>query len=227
MGWFDEAFSGTKIEPRDEHGQPLNVRYRGQAVLGRQMDELIGVVKGVLADGVVCQQEVEFLLRWLETNRSVANEWPAKVLYPRIVAAMADGHLDADEEADIMTLLLQAVGGNQVPNQDDSVAASHSTALPLNDPTPAVQAPGHSFCFTGRFASGSRTWCESMVKERGGIAVPTITKKLNFLVIGEIGSRDWLHSTFGTKIQKAVGYRDAGMPIQIINEKHWFEQISA
>lgn len=225
MGWFDKAFSGTKREPTDAHGQPLEQRYRGQAVQGRQIDELIGLVKGVLADGVICQQEVEFLLRWLEANRSAASEWPASVLYPRLAAAMADGHMDAEEESDIMSLLLQTVGGANVPDQDNGTAFSNSTSLPLSNPTPTVLASGHSFCFTGKFASGTRPWCESVVIDRGGIVLPNITKKLNFLVIGEIGSRDWLHSTHGTKIKKAVDYRDSGVPLHIISEQYWHQEL--
>lgn len=223
MGWFDEAFSGTKREPRDAHGQPVNQWYRGQAVQGRQIDELIGLVKGVLADGVVCQQEVEFLLRWLESNRNATSEWPASVLYPRLAAAMEDGHLDAEEEADIMAMLLQTVGGPSVPGPEEG--AAHSTSLPLSAPPPTILVPDHTFCFTGKFASGTRSWCESMVTERGGTALPGITRKLNFLVIGEIGSRDWLHSTHGTKIKKAVDYRDSGVPLHIISEQHWHQEL--
>lgn len=223
MGWFDEAFSGVKLEPLDAHGQPINQRYRGQAVQGRQIDELIGIVKGVLADGVVCQQEVEYLLRWLEANRGAASEWPASVLYPRLATAMADGHLDVDEEADIMAILLQTVGGPGVPRPADG--AANSTSLPLNDPPPAVQVFEHTFCFTGKFASGTRSWCESVVTERGGAALSGITKKLNFLVIGEIGSRDWLHSTHGLKIKKAVDYRDSGVPLHIISEQYWHHEV--
>ncbi|MDN5841986.1 MAG: BRCT domain-containing protein [Alcaligenaceae bacterium] len=225
MGWFDEAFSGAKREPKDAHGQPINQRYRAQAVQGRQIDELIGLVKGVLADGVICQQEVEFLLRWLEANRGATSEWPASALYPRLVAAMADGHLDAKEEADIMAMLLQTAGGASIPDQNNGVAASNSTSLPLSDPLPAIQVPDHTFCFTGKFASGTRAWCESVVLEHGGVALPNITKKLNFLVIGEIGSRDWLHSTHGTKIKKAVDYRASGVPLHIISEQHWHHQL--
>ena len=36
----------------------------------RQMDTLIGISKGVIADGGVNQQEAEFLLNWLETSES-------------------------------------------------------------------------------------------------------------------------------------------------------------
>lgn len=219
MGWISEASSqlGRKL---DGQGQPLNRFYRSAAVEARQVDELIGLVKGVLADGIICQGEIEFLLKWLEANRSVRNEWPACALYPRIAAALADGHVDAEEEAELMSLLLATVGGIKLPAEG---ATSASTQLPLCDPPPDVMFDGMAFCFTGKFAAGTRSWCETQVSSRGGTALGSINKKLNFLVIGDIGSRDWLHSTHGTKIKKAIEYRDAGVPLHIISERHWFQ----
>jgi hypothetical protein len=46
------------------------------------------------------------------------------------------------------------------------------------------------------------------------------------LVIGEIGSQDWLHSTHGRKIEKAIEYNDTGAKIAIVPEKHWYECVS-
>lgn len=40
----------------------LITAFRNEAVTDRQIDELIGIIKGVLADGMVSQGEVEFLL---------------------------------------------------------------------------------------------------------------------------------------------------------------------
>ena len=219
MGWFNEAFKGQDI---DEHGQPLNRSYRAHAVQERQIDELIGLVKGVLADGVICQGEVEYLLKWVESNRAVANQWPANVLYPRIAAALADGHMDEDEESEILSLLISAVGDRSLPEGGE---ASHSTALPLCHPAPTIYFAAQTFCFTGKFNSGTRGWCERQVQERGGFAASNTTKKLNYLVIGEIGSRDWLHSTHGLKIKKALEYRDAGQPLHIVSEQHWYGSI--
>lgn len=224
MGWFNDALVGSSREPRDEHGQPVISQYRNQAVQGRQIDELIGLVKGVLADGAVCQQEVEFLLRWLESNRSVIDVWPANVLYRRINCALADGHMDAEEEAEIMALLLDAVGGKQA-NASLQETINYSTSLPLCKPAPAISLAGSAFCFTGKFVSGTRTWCEGQIQSRGGLILPNITKKLNFLVIGNLGSRDWLHSTHGLKIKKAVEYRDSGLPLHIISEQYWHESL--
>lgn len=206
----------------DSDGQPANHFLRATAVKARQIDELIGLIKGVLADGAICQQEIEFLLAWLSTNKAAQAEWPATVLYPRITAALSDGHMDTKEEFEIMELLLMSVGGNKATETGN---ASNSTSLPLCNPKPAFRVPGKTFCFTGKFHSGTRPWCQNQVTDRGGLSSQAVTQKLNFLVIGEIGSRDWLHSTHGTKIKKAVEYRDKGIPLHIINERYWHEQI--
>jgi NAD-dependent DNA ligase len=218
MGWLTDHF---RKPGQDDHGQPL-APYRKQAVAARQIDELIGIVKGVTADGMVHQGEVEYILQWLEANRGAMQEWPAKAIYPRLSAALADGRIDEEEEREILDLLLSTVGGNTAPQAGQP---SDSTALPLCNPAPSIVFEGRTFCFTGKFSSGSRSWCQEAVVARGGAPADTITKKLHFLVIGEIGSRDWLHSTHGTKILKAVEYRDNGVPISIVSERHWFDHL--
>lgn len=221
MKWTKNAFAQL-ADHLNADGQPVERGFRAAAVAARQIDEMIGLVKGVLADGVVCQKETEFLLGWMETNKAVIDQWPANVLYPRILAALEDGHLDPEEEAEIFALLQSAVGN------DDAIAqgwSSGSSTLPLTDPAPVVQVTGQTFCFTGKFNSGTRAWCHNQVATLGGIPTTGITKKLDYLVIGDIGSRDWLHSTHGTKILKAVEYRDAGVPLSIISEMHWYQHV--
>ncbi|WP_447639547.1 BRCT domain-containing protein [Pandoraea norimbergensis] len=206
----------------DSQGQPLNRAFRSQAVAERKVDELIGIVKGVIADGELSQSEAEFVLRWLDSNRDVASQWPASALYPRLADALSDGHLDSNEESELLGLMLSTVGGN---SSQDIGESSNSTSLPVTTPAPTVEFEGRSFCFTGKFYSGTRDWCHGQVSARGGVPADGITKKLNYLVIGEIGSRDWLHSTYGTKIKKAVEYAQTGVPLVIVTEEHWANHI--
>ena len=227
MGWID-AFRRTIAENNgrsdlDRQAQPLIQAFRSEAIVDRQIDELIGMIKGVMADGMVHQGEVEFLLEWMSANRKVCDQWPAKAIYPRLVTALADGHMDMDEEREIMDLLLSTVGGNTAPQYGE---ASNSTILPYTMPAPVITFSGAIFCFTGKFTSGSRQWCESQIVAKGGTPSSTITKKLNYLVIGEIGSRDWMHSTHGRKIEKAIAYNDDGGAIAIVGERHWFEHLA-
>lgn len=218
-------FSALKISLFDglnRDGQPLNKAFRSEAVVDRQIDELIGLIKGVMADGMVHQGEVEFLLNWMNTNREARDKWPAKVIYPRLVSAMADGVIDQDEEREIMDVLLATIGGNTAPMNGES---SDSTTLPYTKPFPSVEFQDKVFCFTGKFACGSRQWCEDAIQKKGGSAISKITKKLDYLVIGEIGSRDWIHSTHGRKIEKAIEYIENGEDINIISEQYWYETI--
>jgi hypothetical protein len=205
----------------DAHGQPDRA-LRYHAVTERQIDEMIGLCKGIMADGAVCQGEAEFLLGWMEANRQAMGQWPASVLYPRIAAMLADGVLDGEEERELLGLLGEVTGFN-APAAGE---ASGSSSMPLCKPAPAVVFEGVSFCFTGQFYSGSRAWCEEQVLSRGGVPASAVTKKLGYLVIGEVGSRDWLHSTFGTKIKKAIEYRDKGVGLAIIDERHWCDALA-
>ena len=79
-------------------------------------------------------------------------------------------------------------------------------------------------CVTGKFAFGPRSEIEKLIEERGGELSNSITKKVNYLVIGTFSSRDWIHSSYGRKIEKAVEYRDNGDDIAIISEDHFISQ---
>ena len=82
-----------------------------------------------------------------------------------------------------------------------------------------------TYVFTGKFAFGTRRDCEREVEKRGAVCEPNITKRTSFLVIGTFGSTDWVHTSFGRKIEKAVSYRDDGVPLRIVGEDHWADAL--
>lgn len=201
---------------QDDHGQPLVSAFNKALRQGRGVDELIGLCKGIISDGVANEAEAQFLLSWLMANREIANEWPANVVYDRVARMLDDGRLSDDEEGELVGLLLQLTGGNPA----NFGAQSLATRLPLNDPPPTIEIPGRRFCLTGKFLHGTRSQCSAELIQRGGMVIPGVVKDLDYLVIGVVGSRDWMHSTHGTKIQKAVEYRDRGIAVQIVDEQN-------
>jgi NAD-dependent DNA ligase len=96
-----------------------------------------------------------------------------------------------------------------------------ATDLPLDRPPPVIQWPESVFVFTGKFAFGPRRDCERQVQNLGGVCEPNITQRTNYVVIGTFGSRDWVHTAFGRKIEKALGYRESGIQLAILAEDHW------
>ncbi len=202
---------------RDNSGQPINSRFNAKMRVERETDELLGLCKGIVSDGIVNQAEAEFLAEWLKLNSNSSKEWPANVLYDRIGAMLVDGQLDSGEEGELLSLLVKVAGGNPCKLNAHSLTAG----LPLNDPQPPIIFSGMNFCFTGKFLLGSRDYCHQEVALRGGICTESITKNLNYLVIGVVGSRDWAHSTFGRKIQKAVEYREKASSLAIVSEENF------
>lgn len=208
----------------DPHGQPVNRRYAAARLSDRAIDELIGLSRGVIADGVVTQSEAEFLARWLDKNRHIREEWPASVLYSRISEMLSDGVLDTDEQHELLALLSEVTGEGESLRHD---VASLSTQLPLTRPPPEVRFEDHEFCLTGRFVHGTRKECEAEIVSRGGRTKPSPTLSTNYLVVGFIGSTDWIHSTHGRKIERAVEYAKRGSGIFVISEEHWSASIAS
>ena len=181
----------------------------------RQIDELIGLARGLCADGILNQAEVEFLQSWLAANLSITDEPILQTLWERVAGALVNGFLDEAEHANLFEAL-NAVGGEQIALGE----VLKSSSLPLCSPAPDLTFVGRQYVFTGRFSFGQRKECERAVVERGAMT-GSLTRQTDFLVVGEYVTNSWKHSSMGTKILKAVEMRANGIRIAIVSEAHW------
>lgn len=184
----------------------------------RNTDELIGICRGILADGSVNSSEARFLLDWLERQREFLDIFPFDVLHQRVSDALADGVLDGDEERDLLEALVHTTGGE---SSVSGSSATLSTALPFDDPFPTITYPESIFVVTGTFEYGSRRVVVEAIQSNGGIVKAAVSRKIRFLIVGEIGSRDWKHSSFGRKIEEAVQLRSEGIGLCVLPEDYW------
>lgn len=182
----------------------------------RATTELIGIAKGLIADGVLNEQEATFLVQWLEQN-STFSSWPFDVINKRVAQMLEDGVIDAEERTELLSILQSLVGEKPIAEHISSFA----TTLPLTSPVPEISFKGKTFCFTGKFAFGQRKDCEKAVADAGGIPKGSVTTSLDYLVVGLMGNEDWAHSTFGRKIQQAIDFNAKGRNIAILAEDAW------
>ncbi|QRF55773.1 BRCT domain-containing protein [Variovorax paradoxus] len=176
---------------------------------------LVGIVQGILADGAINDQEIMFLRTWLRESESVSLTWPGSVIYGQIEHALADGHISFEERSHLQETLTQLLGGRL----DEVAGSSHVTELPIDRPE-VIEFKEKAFCFTGDFVFGPRSSCEVAVLSRGG-NIANVSKKLHYLVVGGMGSPEWKHGSFGTKIEKAILHKQAGIPLLIVHEDTW------
>ena len=166
----------------------------------RSIGALVGIAQGLLCDRQLSDQEIRFLDDWLAANDAIAASFPGDVLHARIRAVLADGVITEAERTHLLQTLQHLIGGTL----DELAASTHVTRLAFDDVT-RVDFPGSRFCLTGEFVYGPREACVKAIERRGG-TVGSVTKKLRYLVVGGLGSVEWKHGSFGTKLEKAIRY---------------------
>lgn len=197
--------------------QARSGRYVMAETRDRQLSELIGFSRGLIADNELNDFEIESLYKWLiASNAATTNPLAAKII-DRIREAYADGYVDEDERADLVDTLRSFTGDNFEVGE-----VLKATTLPICNPAPQIDFENHKFCFTGTFVFGSRSACERKIEDLGGMCGPLL-KSTNYLVIGEYATDAWKQSSFGRKIEKALDWKAKGAPIAIIAERHWRE----
>jgi NAD-dependent DNA ligase len=111
---------------------------------------------------------------------------------------------------------------------DEIVEQEMSSGAPFDDPAPEIDFEGTSFLFTGKFEYGTREACQAAVVERGGSSPSqqSVSRAIDYLVIGSGGSKSWKRGSYGNKIEAAIiSRRSHGTPA-IVSEEHWVEQLS-
>lgn len=181
----------------------------------RSLGALVGIAQGLLCDKKLTDDEIVFLDKWLRENDAIANAWPGDIIHARVRSVLADDIITEAERAYLVDTLSQLIGGSfdQLPGR------THVTELAFDD-IDKVRFDQTRFCLTGEFVFAPRDICATEIEKRGGI-VGGVTKKLRYVVVGSLGSPEWKHGSFGTKIEKAMQYKRAGVQILIVSEDVW------
>ncbi len=196
----------------------LFVRYNRKSIDDRQIDTLIGLCKGLAADDKVVQSEAVYLQTWLMQNAGATDNPIIHNLLDKVSDMLDDDVFDAEESAELLSTLHRITGE---PSALGEVAKT--SELPIDRPEPGLILGGSAFLFTGTCVYGSRKVCQQAVEVAGGINAKSVTKKLNYLVLGTYVTESWAHETFGRKIEKAMEYRENGVALAIITEQHWLK----
>lgn len=196
-------------------------KFNKKPIADRQIDQLIGLADGIVADGIVNQVEAEMLRSWLRANELTKNPYICRLL-DQVEEVLKDGVLDEDEARDLHDALMSWTCGN---GADDK--ASTTASLPLDPDPRIVRIERNIFVFTGTCVFGTRKIMHNETIRMGGSAERNVTLKTDYLVLGTYVTPAWVHESFGRKIEKAMEYRDSkDTGLQIVHEEDWRKALS-
>ena len=188
-------------------------------VVTTDLQTLQGICHGILADGIIDDKEIFALQKWLEQNTHLNTYYPYDEIRSLILSIVSDGIINDEEKLILKAYLNQFVNLENKKIEKliekeilDVNIAGHCTS------DPDIEIDGKTFCITGILKSGNRASLERTISDLGGIPTKRITKKTDYLIVGDNGNSAWAFACYGRKVEKALDMRKNGHTIVLIHE---------
>lgn len=176
------------------------------------IDISLGFVAGICANNQINDKEVAQLKTFLNSDCLLRESWP----FNEVFQFISNKKLNKNK----LLILLNGITGNRF--FETGSAETLAISLPF-DGCNIKSFKGSLICFTGKFSFGNRKECEEVAIANQADVHTKVVKGLDYLVIGENSSRDWIFGSYGRKIQKAISFKNKGERIKIISEACFFE----
>jgi DNA polymerase III subunit epsilon len=205
---YDKIVSKEEIEYLNKYisevqKNPILCQYKDTTCA---MQELMGIVEGVIADDVLNELEIRSLMDWQIEHVYLFGNYPFDKIYNAMQAVLQDGII-TQEEKDALLELLSNFTRPDIKGECNTFAFEKQT-----------------FCLTGNFMNGSKSDVETLIINKCGSIQSSVTKKLKYLVVGGAGSQDWKYGNYGTKVNKALELQESGLNIEILSEEELFKK---
>lgn len=189
---------------------------------------LCGMIHGMMADKTLTDGEIQTLQFWMKSNDFLKGTYPFDELHSIIQTILDDGCISEDERNTTLAFM-----SNFVEFKD----SYHLTETDFEDlrekysvggvcaRDPQITFKDKVFCFTGESYRATRSEMKDEVEKLGGIFKTSVTKKTDFLIVGNAGNPCWAYSCYGRKIEDAMSLRKEGIGIQIVNEVDFWDAV--
>ena len=194
-----------------------------------QIQQLEGMLHGIISDGVISDDEIAALREWLNENDHLCGIYPFDEVYSLLLAAKEDGKVSDDERNMLKAFFATFVDTQSSFNIHESDVAELQKQYSIGGicaVCPEIVIEGKTFCFTGVSKKATRHEIADIVCGNGGQYNDRVTDKTDYLVVGADGNPCWAFSCYGRKVEKAVNMRKEGHSIIIVHEYDFWDEVS-
>lgn len=204
QGIFQKMMTGYGYSESDVSIYKSNLSHREHSVKGYtsnrfyadrtiQIQEFLENLKSMLTSVEITNESIHKLKDWMDKHQFLDSE----LVYKKVKSKLEEG-------GDLKTCLLECV--------DPLKSIDCST----------VSIDGKLFCMTGNFSFGSKTDVELFILAHGGKVHPTVTRAVDYVLVGNEGDPGWSYGRYGAKVKKALEMHEKGHSIKIVCEKDVF-----
>ena len=165
---------------------------------------LQGIIKAITADNKVTLEELTNLKRWMMRNTSLRGSYPYDKILKITNVRLNQGFITFEEQEDISNQFKELI--TPIKNTNESFTLKNKT-----------------FCLSGEFKHGNKEKITYLLEKEGAISKSSVSGKVDYLFVGDLGSPAWKYGNIGGKIVKAQKLQDDGGKIKIISEKNLFK----
>lgn len=183
--------------------------------ISASLQEMQGVLAGMLLDGEISTNEIIGLRDWLARNQHLRTCWPYDEVDSLVTSILETQHV-SDDELELLRDYLTTFLGLDVEHEETSVTDDvpySLTGICARDPH--IEWQGRTFCLTGNFAE--QTLAEQ-IRHRGADVLAIVEPGVDYLVVGSEGNPCWAYACYGRRIEEAIRLRKQGQPLVIVHE---------
>jgi hypothetical protein len=190
------------------------------------MQSLHGILGAIISDGVITVPELQGLSAWVNDHEHLSGCWPYDEINSLVLGVLADKKIDEQEQHTLKAFF----GGflsESVLVSDGKFTDKGKSIIGLCAVCPNITFPGSVFCFTGESPNHSRKEFHEIVEDLKGFASKTVTKNINYLVIGSGGNPCWAYACYGRKVEQAIELRKKGHKLLLVHENDFMDAADA
>lgn len=189
------------------------------------VQELHGILHGIVSDLVVSVAELRGLQTWLDDNAIFRGTWPITEVESLVVKVLGDGRIDEAEQRFLLRYFSEFAPSMQIERKIPPLLPTELTVTGVCAVDPELFFDEKVFSFTGVSSKGPRRLFADIVAKKKGLFIDHIRDQLDYLVIGDEGNPCWAFACYGRKVERVVEMRRSGHHVLLVHERDFWDAI--